>query len=603
MYTSAYARSTVYGHGQSEGGAFTIRVRRRNTGPVYGGIRVRCRPLGEAGMVTSGLLEALNDGSIRLFEAPRASSGHHIHRQLCDSLRPSIFHCKLFFTASNMLRTDLEANRITIQEHLRLFKMLFRYKTRRTIPLPVELLSEIFALCIPPPNVVCEHYDFSIDPHLIRSNLRLVCRTWNDVILFTPQVWSTIYLHHCIPVSITQVERLLSLSCHLPLTVVLSPLSQNDWPDSYWMVLIALILENHLRLQTFATLRWDEFIYRTLPDHANLECPLLETFACGSNDSLLQAKVCPMIAPKLSTLRLFRVDGLGSFSNDTFMHLKHLQVNGGYGGSVCIRILRCCRLLEELSWRSTNNIPIPQILLPIPLERLRKVSILFGDDDISRDILGCIVAPDLEEIKSPPSPQDHLWLTKLLSTDITGCNLRSLSITETPLSASFVTLLSAHPNMSTLFIQSCTQLDEFLKELTNTEQRVFCPALSILQLESCAFDLKVFFAFWASRGPKSRNPIATIKVMTPSMTNEHKEALLHHMKYADSKLAQVLKFIRSCGCVFVTVYIATIVVISVLDIPARGIVIMIMTFCALGFIALSALILGGLAVIRRMTSS
>ncbi|KAF8205656.1 hypothetical protein K438DRAFT_517563 [Mycena galopus ATCC 62051] len=59
--------------------------------------------------------------------------------------------------------------------------------SRRVLALPLEILSEIFAYCVP---------DEFITPNLTTAPLVLcgLCRQWREVAISTPELWSSLFV-------------------------------------------------------------------------------------------------------------------------------------------------------------------------------------------------------------------------------------------------------------------------------------------------------------------------------------------------------------------------------------------------------------------------
>lgn len=366
--------------------------------------------------------------------------------------------------------------------------------------LPEELLSLIFV------TGVCDAGD---EDSLLVSSLMLVCRYWRDIVVDTPELWSTI----CISPhdSIEKARRRLSRSKSVPLDVTINFSPRVDNPSA--------VTENIVRaMDLFRPALWRTRSFRlSVPNrpqaHAALlrcreDAPFLETLSICVYHSMQDdhhASPClPLFNGYTPRLRSCSFTSFNfGWDRRIISGLRVLHLGGywnGYSPSVetLLDVLRSCPDLQEFALRNMTDVDLDNLMLHdqefsaakvVKLPRLTKASFYYAGNMRTRLLLSQITFPALEAVDLGYLDNLTPILEHLRQQSLTSLPLRHLRIESSLFNESkFVNLLRRLMSLTTLELIDIEDISCFLLKSLSAPPAShpwISPKLERLNLDGC----------------------------------------------------------------------------------------------------------------------
>ncbi|KAF5372157.1 hypothetical protein D9758_005103 [Tetrapyrgos nigripes] len=331
--------------------------------------------------------------------------------------------------------------------------------------LPFEIMDHIFVLA-------SECNRFSLDAALhkdpIAFSLAAVCRSWRDVALATPRIWSSLAIR------IMQGERWLELrsdslttvidlclarSRHLPLSVTLDLQNINSIPRT---VMERLVSESHRwcnltislnsRLGRFA----EEKILSTIT-----ELPALAALECSNaTDALVRLSQGLKKAPKLASLKLVNSEWphqkIANMSS-----LTSLELDGDVVPEGTEWVPRCPNLTHLSLWALQTTRSYRRVRdIPAGSRSITSLSVMLWThvDCVTGELLRNLELPLLTSLSLTgpseyPGPCEKALNTLWGCISHSGCTLSSLRLDNVPIDdKAFITLLKLIPSLTEIII-------------------------------------------------------------------------------------------------------------------------------------------------------
>ncbi|KAF5356617.1 hypothetical protein D9758_008205 [Tetrapyrgos nigripes] len=384
----------------------------------------------------------------------------------------------------------LEQERDSVQHYVDAHKALLS----PVRALPVEIISEIFAHCLPGDrNPICSHAEAPL-------LLGRVCKDWRDVSLSSPCLWASIHivipmsgnpsvLHPLIDARTQGIESWLTRSGSLPLSISIFAVPSEIRGE----VTGGLILDsvgNLLDCISQRSNRWQDIhfnlsracismVKERWPWGGNRELPHLRTFKLTRPTRPLRSPSAKFErewvskAPNLRILSLRLVE-IGDLLVERFpwSRLTHLELQmPTIVLSAAVHVLSQCRDLQSLTMSSVDPADAPTEVHTITFPYLRSLSIrsrvCFADKTTAVDVCNifCYIdAPVLRSLKVHiwgSEPDSCIPFVGLLSP---GNLIEELDICGP--SDILIDTLALLPNVTVLRIRNSTLYDILLHRLT-----------------------------------------------------------------------------------------------------------------------------------------
>ncbi|KAF9484817.1 hypothetical protein BDN70DRAFT_917417 [Pholiota conissans] len=250
--------------------------------------------------------------------------------------------------------------------------------TRR---LPLEVIAEIFKLCIHSSDIINTDFQMTQDRFSLTAPLILssVSQRWRNIAFSTPALWDHVPLH----VTPANMKSL--------------PYLVKDWIDRSGQCPLSIFVQtNHegarnlIEVLNQYSSRWRLLYFIGPSDHlslfssdmegtAKLETLILSSTAPGTNTTFDLKNL--LVRPKVLITKHLRLKDVKIKLN----HLSYLNVYDGLDVSECLEVLRCAPRLQKCKMRPEihqNSVPLPSkpivhgMLLDITLIGSRGLQIL-----------------------------------------------------------------------------------------------------------------------------------------------------------------------------------------------------------------------------------
>lgn len=345
--------------------------------------------------------------------------------------------------------------------------------------LPEELLSLIFV------TGVCDTEDE--DPLLV-SSLMLVCRYWREVVVSTPELWSTICVgpHD----SLEKARRRLARSKSVRLDVNINFNPRVDNPSTVTESIVHAM--DLLRPALWRTRSFRLSVPNRPQAHAALlrcqeDAPFLETLSIcvyhSMQDDHYSSPCLPLFnghTPRLKSCS-FTSFNFG-WDRRIVSGLNVLHLVGYWNGfspsvDTLLDILRGCPELQELTLRNISDVDSPVVCLDqefstakvVKLPRLTKASFYYAGNMRTRLLLSQISFPALESLEISYLDNMTPIIEHFRQQSLTSLPLRHLRVESSFFNEhKFVNLLKRLMSLTTLELVDVEDVSQFLLKVMNS---------------------------------------------------------------------------------------------------------------------------------------
>lgn len=407
----------------------------------------------------------------------------------------------------------------------------------RQLPLPDEVLSEIFLYCVP------DEAPSATSPPL---TLTWVCRHWREVAVSLPQLWTQITLGER-GTDPGKDVRLLDLwvsrsGCSLPLDLKMyHEMKDNEKPVFFdpargekYIVGMKFLLNKLLSIAH----RW-----RTLELHAldlYVLGPILRGLVNGA-PRLEKLSVSTKYFDFFGSVFFLDMDGCPSLQNMRLLcpmlcptassqvanSMSSLEIRFCPLMKDCLTWLSICPNLERLSVRFFRAVPssLPQNAMPLKLGRLKYLTVsCFSDDSDPNPLLELLELPSLSEFTLDMngiihSEQGESWSNRMSSILIrSSASLEQLTLLGTTITSDallrllrqtvqlrHLTISGASVDDSLIYALASTYQDEGAASFASGNRRVAhvqCPLLESLELREGKCSHNALVALITARAPR-----------------------------------------------------------------------------------------------------
>ncbi|KIK10251.1 hypothetical protein K443DRAFT_670873 [Laccaria amethystina LaAM-08-1] len=381
--------------------------------------------------------------------------------------------------------TLLQEDRERIDASLQLRKSLLAPIRR----LPPELLSEIFAHCLPNKRFVTP------SPTSAPLFLGQVNALWRNISMSTPKLWSSMEISHelCKPDRLLPLmETWIARAKERPLSLsIKGGILSAETPQARWL---ASLFRQH-------TARWQHLRFELPKDvlpifMSSLSLPMLETFEIYSSGGLTEAWMYDLSNVLCSALRLHHF----AWDNDVWQifplrlpwsQLTRLMLNTAVSFDQCLTILGESHVLTHVSFQ---NVSVVGVSSHDPISLPGLISFVISiHEDADNDLaffLDLLTLSNLREFLL----NCHVWPHEAMASFLrrSQCPLESFNLFFPPVTETEIMecLEIVQATLEELTIQDGIEgviTDCILDHLTaaGDNHRILCPNLQVIALYDC----------------------------------------------------------------------------------------------------------------------